>query len=166
MTAPAPVLDVRALLSPDDFNGVVATVIDNNVGMSGDTASRIVTEALAYLAAAADNPGAYMSPSRTVDEGWHALILHTAVYAKLCESLGRFIHHFPERGDVTRFDPAVNDRTLDLIRATGHSPDIALWTSPTDRRIPVSATCSHVPRPGGCSPIEPIPKPPGVTIAA
>jgi hypothetical protein len=142
MTAPAPVLDVRALLSPDDFNGVVATVIDNNVGMSGDTASRIVTEALAYLAAAADNPGAYMSPSRTVDEGWHALILHTAVYAKLCESLGRFIHHFPERGDVTRFDPAVNDRTLDLIRGPPTAASLCRRPARTSRGRAAAARSS------------------------
>ena len=35
-------------------------------------------------------------PSRAVDEAWHGLILHTALYADFCErAYARFLHHHP-----------------------------------------------------------------------
>ncbi|WP_329131762.1 hypothetical protein OG552_11100 [Streptomyces sp. NBC_01476] len=160
------VLDVRRLLDQEAFAGVVATVLDNNPGMDETTAELIVTDALAYVAAAARHPYTYMAPSRTVDEGWHALILHTALYAKLCEQLGTFIHHYPERPDPTRHDDGEMEKTLILIRETGHQPHMPLWTPPTDDRIPVRANCKHSPKPGGCSPIEPRPKPPSGAFAS
>lgn len=37
------------------------------------------------------------NPTKLVDEGWHAFILHTKDYADYCtQYLGRFIHHVPE----------------------------------------------------------------------
>ncbi|AJE86597.1 hypothetical protein SLNWT_6221 [Streptomyces albus] len=80
--------DVRALLTPAVFGGVVATVIDNNPGMEEGTAERIVVEALKFMDAAAQFPTVKITPSNVVDEGWHALILHTNLYEKLCERLG------------------------------------------------------------------------------
>ncbi|WP_246337916.1 hypothetical protein [Streptomyces harbinensis] len=71
---------VRALLTPAAFEGVVATVIDNNPGMEERTAERIVTEALKFVEAAARFPNDNITPSNVVDEGWHALILHTHLY--------------------------------------------------------------------------------------
>lgn len=152
-------LDPRALLTAEHFADVAATVLDNNPDLGLGTAERIVTEALAFLAAAAVNPDAYIAPSSTVDEGWHALILHTALYAELCGKLGRFIHHYPERPDPTRHDDAVMERTLALMREIDHEPQAVLWTRPFDTRVSVAARCSHLPKPGGCSPIEPIKKP-------
>ncbi len=51
-------------------------------------------------------PDARLRPSRVVDEGWHALILHTRVYSELCEGVGRFVHHMPEPSDGSRHNPA------------------------------------------------------------
>lgn len=144
-----------ALLTPEELADVTATVRGNNPGMTTSVAGRIVVEALAYVTAAAHNPGMPISPSRIVDEGWHALILHTALYARLCAQLGRFVHHFPERPDPSRHDEQIMDRTLAAIEATGHTPDLELWRPPTDTRISVAANCSHTPRPGGCGPIGP-----------
>ena len=76
--------DVRALLTPAAFGGVVATVLDNNPGMNDATAERIVVEALKFTHAAARFPTVRITPSSVVDEGWHALILHTNLYGKLC----------------------------------------------------------------------------------
>lgn len=50
---------------------------DNNPDMNDATAQRIVTEALKFVAAAAQFPTVKITPSNVVDEGWHALILHT-----------------------------------------------------------------------------------------
>lgn len=38
-----------------------------------------------------------LTPSHTVDLGWHEFILFTKAYARFCEQqLGRFIHHTPD----------------------------------------------------------------------
>ncbi|SDP33631.1 hypothetical protein SAMN05216259_12431 [Actinacidiphila guanduensis] len=148
-------INVRGLLTNDEMADVSATVLGNNPGMDQATAERIVIDALAYVTTAARNPGVYISPSRTVDEGWHALILHTALYARLCDRLGRFVHHYPERPDPTRHKDGVMDRTLDLMREAGHIPDMELWTRPLEMVIDVAANCSHTPKPGGCGPINP-----------
>ncbi|KEF06535.1 hypothetical protein ADK47_08930 [Streptomyces rimosus subsp. rimosus] len=147
--------DVRALLTPAAFGGVVATVIDNNPGMDEATATRIVAEALKFVDAAATFPTVKITPSRVVDEGWHALILHTAPYATVCERLGRFVHHYPERPDPGRHDPHALTRTAALIEQAGHSVDGELWTGPAKALVPVAANCSHTPKPGGCGPINP-----------
>lgn len=147
-----------SLLPPEERAAVTATVMDNNPGMAEDTAARIVAEALAFVATAACNQQASVAPSRVVDEGWHALILHTDLYARLCERLGGgFVHHFPERPDPSRHGQDVIDRTTELIRAQGYTPDLELWRPPTDTSIPVAADCQHAPR---CGPIQPIPNPP------
>jgi hypothetical protein len=157
------VIEPAGLLPPDERADVIATVLDNNPGMAEDMAGRIVAEALAFLATAARNPGADIAPSRVVDEGWHALILHTAVYSRLCERLGAFVHHYPERPDAARHDPEIMDRTTNLIAVEGYTPDLELWTHPSDGSIPVAAQCQHAPK---CGPIEPIPRPPsGAALA-
>ena len=120
--------------------------------MDPATAGRIVDQALAFVATAAAHPGEPIAPSRIVDEGWHALILHTAVYARLCERLGRFVHHYPERPDEGRQTPGVLDRTAALMSATGYSPDPELWTLPAEGRVPVAAKCGHAPRCGVTDP--------------
>ncbi|MFJ5737803.1 glycine-rich domain-containing protein [Streptomyces microflavus] len=139
--------NARALLTPAGFEGVAATVIDNNPGMDQGTADRIVVEALKFVDAAAQFPTVEIAPSKVVDEGWHALILHTELYAKLCESLGHFVHHYPERPDPERFDAHVITRTLATIEQAGYDTDSELWTDPTKSLVGVAAQCQHT----GCS---------------
>jgi hypothetical protein len=158
-----PATGPAGLLPPEDRAAVTATVMDNNPGMPERTATRIVDEALAFVATAARNPQEDIAPSRVVDEGWHALILHTALYARLCERLGAIVHHYPQRPDPSRYDQDVIDRTTALIAQEGYTPDLDLWTHPTDPGLPVAADCQHAPK---CGPIQPIPKPPsGIGIA-
>ncbi|MBD0747075.1 hypothetical protein [Streptomyces sp. CBMA152] len=147
--------DARTLLTPDGFGGVVATVRDNNPDMPDATAQRIVTEAIKFVAAAAQFPTVKITPSDIVDEGWHALILHTNLYEKLCDRLGRFVHHWPERPDRERHDPHALTRTVALIEQAGYGVDCELWTGPTTALVAVAANCSHTPKPGGCGPINP-----------
>jgi hypothetical protein len=153
----------RTLLGPAEFDAVTATVMDNNPGMDEATAGRIVADALAFVATAAANPGAPIAPSRIVDEGWHALILHTALYRRLCDRLGAFVDHYPERPDPTRQSAGILERTTALILEAGHSTDPSLWALPAEGRIPVAADCGHAPR---CGPIEPIPAPRAGAVAA
>lgn len=125
------------------FGGVVATVIDNNPGMEQVTAERIVVEALKFMDAAAQFPTVKITPSNVVDEGWHALILHTNLYEKLCRRLGRFVHHWPERPDAERHDEHALTRTVAIIEQAGHTVDNELWTGPTIALVAVAANCSH-----------------------
>lgn len=148
----------RALLSDGQFNAVLATVLDDNPGMSFDIATRILTDALAYLAAAARTHEALV-PSRVVDAGWHALLLHTGVYHDLCGRLGSFVHHHPERPDPTRFDEGAIERTIAAIEGFGYRVDRELWVAGPDDRHGVAASCGQHSGPEG--PIVIIPKPKG-----
>ncbi|MFH9673351.1 glycine-rich domain-containing protein [Streptomyces sp. NPDC017405] len=112
--------------------------------MGEERAGRIVEEALKFVAVCSANPGAGLVPSRIVDEGWHALIVHTAMYADLCERLGgRFIHHAPGYAP-TNYGPAVLDRTRETIGALGWEVDAELWVAPSDESlVSVAAKCQH-----------------------
>ncbi|MEU6174365.1 hypothetical protein ABZ832_20900 [Streptantibioticus parmotrematis] len=139
----------RDLLTPHAFEAVRATVLDNNPGMNEDTADRVLGEALKFVVACAKNRDQYMQPSRVVDEGWHALILHTAVYAALCERLGGFVHHF--LSDLTR-RAAGSRLTLALITGAGFTPDLQLWGAPDRELVKVAASCVHSPCGGPTDP--------------
>ncbi|WP_049567628.1 glycine-rich domain-containing protein [Streptomyces sp. SBT349] len=145
--------DPRTLLTPEDFAAVAATVLDNNPGMKPGLAERITTQALAFVATAADTT-APMAPSRVVDEGWHALVLHTRLYEDLARRLGKFVHHVPERPGSTRdsYGPDWLTRTTDAIAAAGYPVDGDLWRGPGDDTIPVVAPAQHSPGPN-CGPI-------------
>lgn len=146
MTAEAPVTrDARGLVTPAGFAGVVATALDNNQGMKQETAAAITEEALKFLATCAQFPEARLRPSRIVDEGWHALILHTKLYTNLGATLGRYVHHAPERPDPTRHDPQALERTQAYIAKAGYRPVPELWQRMEDTGITVSASCTHSP---------------------
>ncbi|MFF9482596.1 glycine-rich domain-containing protein [Streptomyces sp. NPDC014733] len=150
-TTPLEVKSARELITPEAFTAVAGTVQRNNEGMAENVAEAITEEALKFVAACSAAPRARLKPSRVVDEGWHALILHTTVYAELCRSLHRFVHHVPERPDVTRHNPGVLARTQEAIKVAGYKPDPLMWNGPADNTIPVAATCEHTePPPAGC----------------
>ncbi|MFJ2780194.1 hypothetical protein [Kitasatospora sp. NPDC087315] len=145
------VKDARSLLTPTEFTDVLAVVMRNNPEMAHETAERVVTQSLAFVAACSEFPQLRLKPSRVVDEGWHAQILCTRIYARLCGTLGLFVHHVPEAPDVTRHDPDALRRTRQAITAAGYTVDAELWGAPTDTAIPVAASCEHSePPPAGC----------------
>ena len=150
----------RMLITDERFTSCRSTVMDANPDMSEEMAGRIVDEGLKFVAACAKNPGVGLAPSRIVDEGWHALILHTAMYAELCESLGSFVHHFPSY-DPTNYDPPILDRTREKIAELGWEADAELWGPPSDETLAsVAAKCQHAPE---CTiVVQPKPKKPGV----
>lgn len=151
-----PRLSARALVSDAEFSAFLTTILGNNPGMDIATGSRILEQALAFVATAASRPGTAMVPSRVVDEGWHTLLLHTGSYYQLCAGFGNFVHHVPEAPDVTRFSQAAIDRTVTRVAAAGYVVDLDLWRAPDDRRVTVAAKCQHSDDSG---PIVIIPKP-------
>ncbi|MFF7200535.1 glycine-rich domain-containing protein [Streptomyces sp. NPDC008141] len=156
--SPIPAVTARQLLSDAEFNAVLGTILSNNPGMQIEMGSRIITQALAFVATAASKPGQAMTPSRVVDEGWHTLILHTELYWRLCARFGNFVHHIPEQPDPGRHDQTIIDRTTALIRAAGWQLDLDLWRGPEDSLVSVAAKCQHSDDSG---PIVIIPKPKG-----
>ncbi|MFJ7100206.1 glycine-rich domain-containing protein [Streptomyces albogriseolus] len=145
----------RMLITDERFASCRSTVMDANPDMPEEMAGRIVDEALKFVAACSRNPGLGLAPSRIVDEGWHALILHTAMYAELCERLGQFVHHYPGY-DPTNYDPPILDRTRETIAALGWEADPELWGPPSNETlVSVAAKCQHAP---DCT-IRPMPKP-------
>ncbi|MDG4825071.1 hypothetical protein O7635_24750 [Asanoa sp. WMMD1127] len=54
-----------------------------------------VEECLRFLSIASELGGCFIPLSKEVDEIWHALVVQTRSYARLCESLpgGTFVHH-------------------------------------------------------------------------
>jgi hypothetical protein len=144
------------LITDERFASCRSTVMDANPNMSQEMAGRIVEEALKFVAACSRNPGVGLAPSRIVDEGWHALILHTAMYAELCQSLGgQFVHHYPGY-DPTNYDAPILDRTRETIAELGWEADPELWGPPSDETlVSVAAKCQHAPE---CT-IRPMPKP-------
>lgn len=146
ITAQAPVTrDARDLLPAAELAAVVATVLTNNSGMAPEMAERITLEAVKFEAACASFPTLRLKPSRVVDEGWHALILHTKIKARLAHRLGFFVHHVPEAPDTGRHDPDALLRTQAAIADAGYVPDPKLWAGPSDTTIPVAAECEHSP---------------------
>lgn len=150
---------VRDLVTPDQFTSLGRTVLDGNPDMAEETAGRIVEEGLKFVVACAAFPDARLAPSRVVDEGWHALILHTGLYADLGERLGKFVHHHPG-WNPTHYDPEILERTRAMIGECGYAPDPELWGHPTENvLVSVAANCQHAPE---CT-IIPMPPDPGPT---
>ncbi|WP_406730830.1 glycine-rich domain-containing protein [Streptomyces sp. NBC_01794] len=118
----------RDLVDPGLFDRLGAFVAEGE-RITRERAERVVDHALAFLHMSAhrDTGLAPLSPSKAVDPGWHAFMLHTREYARWCEvRFGRFIHHnpFPER---QLFDGARMREAVDAIRAVGFTVDEELW---------------------------------------
>lgn len=117
----------RELITPGLFSKLTYRVgaVD---GYDQETAERIVEQALAFLVACARYPDGHLSPSETVDAGWHAFILHTADYAEFCQRIaGRFIHHRPSGPGEAADNQQATGVTIAAMRDAGLPVDPDLW---------------------------------------
>ncbi|MDR7302232.1 glycine-rich domain-containing protein [Haloactinomyces albus] len=131
MTAVMEHTAARTLIDETLFSRL-ATRITIDHGMDHDMAERIMDQALAFLAAAATNRCAPISPSPMVDIGWHTFILYTREYAEFCQRIaGRFIHHVPDDESDTADRVSAHDEgrspTLVAIEHAGYAIDPELW---------------------------------------
>lgn len=132
-------------LTEDEVDRVARLVVRDNEGVEGqEMAVEIIDEALKFMAAAAKNrkEGRRLRPSRIVDMGWHAIILHTEVNAQVCNKLGRFIHHRPEGPETLRRDATALDETTAAIREAGYEPREYYWGARGDTEIK-GGDCMH-----------------------
>lgn len=134
----------RSLVSEALFERLVARIVTEEL-VEQPMAERIMDQALAFLKACADNPGVTLSPSRSVDIGWHTFVLHTLEYAEFCERVaGYFIHHVPDDDNPTpdgvRGEALI--QSVDAIRAAGIVVDTDLWPTPAAPGA-LAASCSN-----------------------
>ena len=81
----------------DLWNREIALLQRDNSLMLGDTAERILDNAVAYLITAMERPELHLGVGKTVDIGVHQIILDTPVYFAFCKlyNHGRYKHHAP-----------------------------------------------------------------------
>lgn len=126
------VLDPRELVHPELFARLVGRIVQEEQVSTG-YAERVMSQALAFLKACALNPGAGLAPSRAVDVGWHAFVLHTREYAEFCDRVaGRFVHHTPTGQGHADEGPASIGATVAAMRAARLPVDIDLWAAESD----------------------------------
>jgi hypothetical protein len=89
-----PATGARGLIDPALFDRLSARITDEH-DMDREMAERVVDQALAFLGTCAVSK-AQLSPSATVDIGWHTFIFYTKDYREFCDRVaGRFIDHVP-----------------------------------------------------------------------
>ncbi|WP_210573173.1 hypothetical protein [Streptomyces sp. GESEQ-4] len=133
-TTPIKKVDPRKLMDEHLLDRLSTRITADHRHMEHEYARRIMTETVKFLVAGVKSDGP-LSPSETVDIGWHTFILHTADYAEFCDRVaGYFIHHNPEYLDrKTHGGPKnVRQRTLDAITAAGFEVDLPLWPAVAD----------------------------------
>lgn len=84
------------------------------------------------------------TPSKAVDEVWHAHLLFTRSYGNFClETRGQLLHHEPGEGavDEAHFRDAYR-ATLDLYRAEFGEPPSRWWPEPVSEAATVAAGSS------------------------
>ncbi|MFG2194876.1 glycine-rich domain-containing protein [Streptomyces sp. NPDC048639] len=142
--------DPRTLLGSELVNRLATRIVKDHPGIDLPFADRIVTQTAAFLAACGDNTGQPLSPSGSIDVGWHTFILHTREYAAFCQRIaGHFVHHVPTDPDEGEEGTAAaaRQRTLEAITAADYTVDLELWPEMSDCSQ-CHAGCSDSPNSG------------------
>jgi hypothetical protein len=132
-----PLVDAHEALDADTWNLLAEDVRKHRPDMTGDLADRGIGQMIAFLVAGT-RTAVPLSPSRLVDDFWHAFILRTQAYAAFCERIaGRFIHHAPDLPRTVDEATKVTRRyeTLEAIAAAGFTVAPELW--------PTASECSQ-----------------------
>jgi hypothetical protein len=115
----------RSLVIGELFERLTRRVTTDE-GYEPALAVRVMDQALAFLGTCAVSHTEPLSPSRMVDPGWHAFVLHTRDYREFCERIAsRFIDHVPTND--TSIGTGGLLRTVNAMRAAGYVVDSDLW---------------------------------------
>ncbi|PNG21422.1 hypothetical protein C1J00_14885 [Streptomyces cahuitamycinicus] len=127
--------DPLTLVEPEIADQLTRRITTDHPDIDTATARRIIGQAAAFIAASGQQSGQSLAPSKLVDIGWHAFILHTVDYARFCEQVvGRFVHHVPtgDGEEPPDHHAETRQRTLAAIEAAGYSVDHELWGNSAD----------------------------------
>lgn len=123
------------LLSRWDTSKVRRYLLRNDLATE-DEVTDLELEYKKFLAVNFLNPGVALPVSKPVDKMWHAHVLFTLDYARMCEMVaGRFLHHKPSEseGELHRLRENYLKNTLPLLRERFGELDERFW--PTDGAI-------------------------------
>jgi len=132
---PVSTTDPITLLDAEVVDRLTHRITTDHPEIDQATARRIVGQTAAFIAASGQQPGQNLAPSKLVDVGWHAFILHTVDYAAFCQrAVGRFVHHVPtnEGEQMPGGAASAHERTTAAIQAAGYTVDAELWRSAAD----------------------------------
>ncbi|WP_424216328.1 glycine-rich domain-containing protein (plasmid) [Streptomyces sp. BI20] len=118
-----------SLISPELSARLIADVRKHRPELTDEQGRRGVYAMVGYLTASASTYEP-LSPSKAVDDFWHAFVLRTVDYAVYCErAAGRFLHHVPddEDGDGQEDGTESLARTVKAVRAAGFRIDSEFW---------------------------------------
>ncbi|WP_205521628.1 hypothetical protein [Streptomyces sp. S1D4-23] len=148
---PVGTTDPLTLVDPQVAARLTRRVMADHPEISEATAHRIVGQAAAFIAASGQQPGQSLVPSKLVDYGWHAFILHTVDYAAFCQRIvGGFVHHVPTDEDepLPGGAAATRERTLTAIDTAGYAVDEELWPEASAECTQCHAGCTDSPNGG------------------
>jgi hypothetical protein len=123
VTAAVSAEEALSVVSAIDLSGIMAKLRDPVAGKGWDAEQAALAEReyRRFLALHLMHPGVPLTPSKLVDEVWHAHILDTRNYERDTKAvLGRFLHHDaegPASGPATSDEGAVWESTRELYRA-------------------------------------------------
>ncbi|TQK44824.1 hypothetical protein FBY35_6351 [Streptomyces sp. SLBN-118] len=116
----------RRLVDAELFERLV-TFLEFEKDMNRPEAERVMDQALAFIDMAGHRNDVPLFPSRRVDPGWHAFILHSREYADFCQRrFRRFLHHSPLKEQRLRDGVSIK-RTVQAIEELGYAVDHELW---------------------------------------
>ncbi|MER6431608.1 hypothetical protein ABT272_28335 [Streptomyces sp900105245] len=127
--------DALTLVDPRVADRLTRRITADHPEVTESVARRIVGQAAAFIAASGRQPGQGLAPSKLVDYGWHAFILHTVDYAEFCQRVvGAFVHHVPTDDDeeMPGGAQATRGRTIAAMRDAGFAVDEELWPTMAD----------------------------------
>lgn len=104
--------DVMAYENPSVIHRLVS-----KDGYKPDEAATIFDDVkrFLFLAGTTTEP---LAPTKRLDDGWHAFILHTIDYTQFCNRFfGRYVHHLPNPPGAPKSDGSLLRRSRDLAMA-------------------------------------------------
>jgi hypothetical protein len=119
----------KSLISDQVWERLVSYIAKEK-DMERPIAERIMDQTLGFLKLIALSPGRTFCPSKMVDIGWHAFLMHTREYFEFCERVnGQYIHHDPTEVLVVVARTGGVTETVRAMKANSITVDEMLWTA-------------------------------------
>lgn len=128
----APALANKSLINEETWQKLIGYIVqEKNIERS--LAERILDQALGFLKLISLSPGCTFCPSKMVDIGWHAFLMHTRDYIAFCREInGQYIHHEPTPVEIVVVRTGGVTETVRAMKAKGIVVDEELWANRGD----------------------------------